>query len=222
LDLNGETLLSRLINRVKLSNYPIYILTSDDRSDDVIERVASNLGVKGVFRGSLNNVRDRFFQAAKFFNINYIVRVTADNPLTEPVFISEAFQNLESGANYTRVYLDRCPEGTNVEGFTFSELEKSVKLDIGNKDLYDQEHVTPRIIERNIGLKNFLEFESRLKLPLNVKDYSFTVDNIEDYLKILQIYSFLDSKLFESSNLLDQIMESIDSGKIQIAVGRNH
>ena len=80
-DIGGRPALKIMIDNLKNIGYSdlIYILTSTEKQDNVVEDFATMEGVK-CFRGSENDVLDRFFQAAKKNKINDIVRLTGDCP----------------------------------------------------------------------------------------------------------------------------------------------
>ena len=173
LNLAGESVLARVIQRAKLSDLPVYVATSVSDHDDVIVMEALKNNVDGVFRGQLNNVRERFVEAANQFKLQRIARITADNPFTESSFIQMGFDQLNDGATYARCNPNFCPEGTNVEVFMLKDLTLSLSLDLKNRDLYDIEHVTPRIRERAIQTGGFVEFDPLSKSCKKIADYSF-------------------------------------------------
>ena len=76
----GEiNVIEHIIQRAKFYNIEPIICTSVDQSDDIIELISKNQGVK-CFRGSLNNKLKRWFDCAKFFNLEYFHTVDADDP----------------------------------------------------------------------------------------------------------------------------------------------
>ena len=64
-----------LIKRVKQANDDIIIAASSDSSDDIIEKITINNGVK-IYRGSLENVLDRYYKACQTYKTKVIVRIT--------------------------------------------------------------------------------------------------------------------------------------------------
>ena len=90
------------------------------------------------FVGSENDVLDRFYQCAKEFGGDVIVRVTADCPFIDPDIIDEA---LEYYHRTDHEYVCFAPiDGLDTEVFSFELLEEAWKK---AKDPYDREHVTP-------------------------------------------------------------------------------
>ena len=172
------------LTRAVLSGYPVYLLTSDEKSDDIIETEARNCSVHGIIRGSLNNVMQRFISLSNKTDADYIVRVTADNPLTEFRFIDE-LSNLVIKEDYFYATMANtvCPEGTNLEIFSTKALKDSYKI---NQSAENLEHVTYHLkkisnkeqflIKNNLGYKNH-EFTK----------VSFTIDKLEDYIKVSKL-----------------------------------
>ena len=79
--INDKPLLSFVIDRLKktkLSN-EIFVLTSKQKSDDVIEYYCKKNNIK-FFRGSLDNVLSRFVLFGKAYNAFGVVRICADSP----------------------------------------------------------------------------------------------------------------------------------------------
>lgn len=89
----GEPMLARQVERVKRSRLidRLVIATSDDSTDDALAALGARLGVD-VYRGSLDDVLDRFYQAAKPYAPRWIVRLTGDCPLADPQVIDDAIR----------------------------------------------------------------------------------------------------------------------------------
>ena len=78
----GNSILKLLIDRYLLipeNDVPMVIATTNKSQDDVIEDIAKQNSIK-CFRGSENNVLQRFIDTADFFNFSTIIRVCGDNP----------------------------------------------------------------------------------------------------------------------------------------------
>jgi spore coat polysaccharide biosynthesis protein SpsF len=80
----GKPMLLHQIERLQHSKMidKLVVATSVDGSDDAIEEMCKNNGVE-IFRGSLDNVLGRFYQCAKQYNPDYVVRLTGDCPLAD-------------------------------------------------------------------------------------------------------------------------------------------
>ena len=64
------------------------IATTFLEEDDVIEKFCVERGIN-VFRGEPKNVLDRYYNCAKEFSIQNIVRITSDCPLIDPKIVLE-------------------------------------------------------------------------------------------------------------------------------------
>jgi len=83
LEIADTTIIGMCIQRARISGYPVFLLTSNHNEDDLIAESALRHGASGIIRGSLDNVLSRYVTLAEMTSYDYIVRVTADNPLTE-------------------------------------------------------------------------------------------------------------------------------------------
>ena len=139
----GRPVLSLLIERVKRAKTvdEIVVATTTKSEDDRIAVLAEKQGVK-VFRGSENDVLGRLLAAAKKYHGDILVRLTGDNPLTDPVYIDKGLKLFLTG-NYDYVSNDNVeltmPRGMDVEVFSVKSLEKISRI---TKNPDDREHVT--------------------------------------------------------------------------------
>lgn len=209
LDFHGKTILERVIQRCNLTGLPTFLLTSTTRDDDALVDVAKRSRLEGIFRGDLNDVRSRFIEASNYFGISEIARVTSDNPLTEPIFIVENFNGLND-RDYCRINNDCCPVGLNSETFRTSLLQDSVKL--LPLDKYNQEHVTPWMIEYQRNLKISPDLQSNLFSEFhNLSDYKFTIDTLSDYKRVRNYCHGLLENDFNSQNLMGIVLKNSQS-----------
>src|SRR5271163_2931910 len=97
-DLCGRPMLWHVVNRVsKARNLDkVVIATSDGRVDDPIAQFCEREGI-GCFRGSEQDVLDRFYGAAKANAADVVVRITADCPLIDPSVIDKVIARFERG-----------------------------------------------------------------------------------------------------------------------------
>src|SRR4051812_9104492 len=81
----GKSLLARMIERLGMIQHQaeIVIATTESPEDDVIVKEAEALNIP-YYRGSLVNLIDRHYQAAKLFNADVVVKIPADCPLIDP------------------------------------------------------------------------------------------------------------------------------------------
>ena len=127
---------------------------------------------------------NRYYLAAKKYNINVIVRLTADCPLIDPEIIDMCIKKFLSGssdfvANTSPPFRKSFPDGVDVEVFSFETI-KTVNLECKSKS--DLEHVTPYIWRKKNRFNLF-----RFELKKNLSKYRFTLDYKEDFLLIKEI-----------------------------------
>ena len=179
--IKGKTLLEIHIERILQSKLitKLKVATTEEPDASKIEDVCTKLGVE-TYKGSVDNVLERFYYTAKPENSDWIVRLTSDCPLIDPVQIDKVIsfaqnRNLDYASNTLNPTL---PDGMDVEVFKFSALEKAYQEASLNSE---KEHVTP-YIWKNSTYKGGKLFES--DNLTNDKDYSserLTVDNPEDF-----------------------------------------
>jgi len=191
LPFNGtKTILNHIIDRISLCNEikKIIIATTTNVEDDIIEKISVADGVD-IFRGSENNVLERFYLAAKKFNIDIIVRLTADNPFIDPSFVTDVlYKHINMKADYTGS--DGLPLGMNIEVISFGALEKAF---FDAKKPYELEHVTPYIYKRIDAFKiQTVNFDVS---PI-LSDLRFTIDYPSDY----AFSSLIFDKIYEINN----------------------
>ena len=163
--------INQLKSALKLDK--IIVATTQLSEDDKIEEFSIKNGIE-CFRGETNNVLDRFYKCAKKYELDTIVRITADCPLIDPEIVDLAIQIFNSDKydyvhnQYPRTF----PDGLDVEVFTFNALEKAWKNSVLPSE---KEHVTPYITNYNE--------EFKIKSMINEKNLSFhrwTLDYKED------------------------------------------
>ena len=177
-----KTLLEILIKRLKKSKKikDIVVATSKDTSNEVIKKLCNKLEVI-CYQGSEKDVIDRYYQVAKLYKSQNIIRITADCPLIYPKIIDSLINNFfQKRVDYaTNTMPPTFPDGMDVEIFSINSLKQAWKS--SRKNIRLREHVTTYIREN----KNFKKFNLKYK-----KDYSFlriTIDYPEDLIVIKNI-----------------------------------
>ncbi len=151
----------------------IVVATTDSDEDNEIIKITSQLGITN-FRGSTNDVLDRYYQCAKFFNLDPIVRITADNPLIDPELVDCVIKEFKNGEyDYATNFIPRTfPYGTEAEIFSFNALELAWKE---SKKLSEREHVTPYFYN------NLNKFKiKKISYSKNFSHLRWTVDRESD------------------------------------------
>lgn len=187
-DIAGQPMLVRVVERAKRAETldEVAIATTTDPADDPIEELCRQHGYP-VFRGSMFDVLDRFYQAARQFQADTVVRLTADCPVIDPQVIDRTVNAFrEAGADFganrlpppwKRTY----PIGLDTEVCTFAALERAWKE---AKLPYEREHVMPY----------FYDQEGRFKIVVVDHDpdygaYRWTVDTPEDLALLREIFA---------------------------------
>jgi len=170
-----NTVLDFVINQLSSSNLldEIIIATTNLESDNVIENFVKNMDVN-IFRGKSNDILDRYFQCAKHFSIDIIVRITGDNPLIDPTIIDDLIQKftLNSYDYLSNAHVRTFPYGTEVEIFSFKSLEQAWKNAILPSE---REHVTPYFYNNPDQFKIF-----NVENSTNISNLRWTIDRKND------------------------------------------
>ncbi|MGE5370806.1 MAG: cytidylyltransferase domain-containing protein [Solirubrobacterales bacterium] len=188
LDLCGRPVIYHVIDRVLQSRHinRIVIATTVEPGDDVIVKTIDGYHPNvSVFRGSQDDVLDRYYQAASQSNADLVVRITSDCPLIDPVITDSVIDAYSRGAySYVSNIGERSfPRGLDTEVFSFAALETAWR-DARLPD--EREHVTPFI--RNHP-ERFPAFN--LASPIDCSRYRWTLDTSDDWAFIKAIYQRL-------------------------------
>ena len=129
MDLAGKPLVGRVLERVQRCNNidDIVLAIPNTIENDPLEELAKGYEVN-LYRGSEDDLVDRYYQAAKTFNATIVGRLPADNPIPEPYEIDRIIEhhiqsNYAFSSNLSVVYGNGYPDGIGVEAFSFSSLE---------------------------------------------------------------------------------------------------
>ena len=189
-----DYVIKQLLSSKKIQK--IIVATTDLVEDNVI---CNHLRSQKIdfFRGSSEDVLDRYYECAKQYQVDVIVRITADNPLIDPNIVDLTINKYENQKcdlatnTITRTF----PYGTEVEVFSLKALEKAWKF---AKKPSEREHVTPfiRDPENGFGLINIE----------NDHDLSFlryTVDRHEDLELVKEITKNISNRPILMQDIVD-------------------
>lgn len=207
LEANGITILHHMIKRVKLSKLvdEIVIITTSQVKDDRIIEFCNDHNIL-TFRGSENDVLDRYKKANDEFKASTIVRLTSDCPLIDPEVIDNCIKIFQENdfdyvSNTTPPDQRNYPDGSDVEVFSNEVLQKAWKEESSKSR---REHVTFQFYEEINSYKHFL-----LKNTLDWKKYRLTLDFPEDYELILLIIKHFNMPANQPS--LAEIISFLDN-----------
>lgn len=199
-----EPMIIHQLRRLKRCKHldDIIVATSSKETDDHLSQICTEAGYR-VYRGSLDDVLDRFVQAIKNQTCDHVVRLTADCPLTDPSIIDAIIKkHLKSNSDYTSNILPPTfPDGLDAEIFKVSALLNAWENAILPSH---REHVTPYIYG-NPTIFSLDNYE-------NNKDLSkmrWTVDEVEDFNFVTEVYEHLYK--FKPDFAMNDILSLLDN-----------
>ena len=170
----GTSLIQTLIQRLRLAKSIdlIVLATSTEPVNDPLESLVSGMGIP-VYRGSETDVLDRYYQTAKIYQAQTVIRITGDCPLIDPVLIDQVVTEFKNQkVDYLATASDCFPDGLDTEVFTFSALDEAQQK---ATSAHDREHVTPY-------LKSDPHFKKgEYREGGNHSNHRWTVDEPEDF-----------------------------------------
>jgi len=195
---NENTMLDCVINQLKTSKQikNLVIATTEQKEDDVIVELAKRREIK-YFRGDKEDVLDRYYQCAKKFSLETIVRMTSDSPFLDPLIVDKTVNKFqEDDFDFVSNNLIRTfPIGIDTEIFSFKTLEQAWKE---AKLPSEREHVTP-FIKKNKEVFKIYNLENNQKIPI----YRLTIDRNED----LEFLRAIASNITKQPILMEDIYE---------------
>jgi len=204
--ISGKNILEHVIHRCKLARKldEVCVATSSKDSDDIIFNFCQSNNIP-VFRGSENDVLSRMQQTAEFFQINTIVRITADNPLVDPEVIDFMIEkHFNNKAHLTSGYHCKLfPNGTVI-----SVIDLSV-LTYLKKNIFD-----PDVREHVITDIDKLKEKFRIHIPkVPAKwcryDLRYCLDTVSDFELLDKIISHFSESGIEPTT--EDIIQYLDT-----------
>lgn len=217
LKIMNKPMIQHQINRLKKSKLvdEIVIATSTDKSDDLLARLCKKLNLP-IFRGSLNNVLDRFYHTANHYKADIVVRLTGDCPLIDPEIIDMAIQKhlLEENDYTSNIIIETYPDGLDVEVISISAIKEAWK---NSKLKSEKEHVTTYIRKKSKYKKSNLSSEE------DMSHYRWTVDEPADFEFVTKVYESLgkNEKHFSTSEIYDLLEKEPRLQDINCNIQRN-
>jgi len=181
-----EILLKRLSRSQQINQ--IVVATSDDPRN---QSLADHIIKEGFscYRGSENDVLDRYLGAARDAEADVIVRITGDCPLIDPALVDEVIQHLlTQNLDYvSNTSPPTYPDGLDTEVFTMEALERAAAQ---TNRPYDREHVTPYLRESRKFTTSAIQYSQDLS------GLRWTVDEAEDFKVISQVFKYFAPDIF--------------------------
>lgn len=202
LDLAGKPLLSRVIESVadaqKLD--AIVVACPDKPEDDIISHLSHSLGI-AVFRGSSDDVYARYIKIANMYRPVNIVRITADNPLTDSIYIDLLIDRFKA-EKFSYAHFIDLPYGSAVEIFSSEMLSWVAK---NHNDDLTREHVTYHM-KHHFKATTLKAFEPNVDLSI----HRVTIDTLQDYRNQYFFHCFCEDNHKKPS--IDSYLEYINRG----------
>ena len=219
-DISGKPMAQRVIERVKATSTvdTVVLATTEDEEDTPLSELGDALGIE-VFRGSRDDVLDRYYRAALAFRGDVIVRVTADCPLMDPSIIDRTVGVYLDG-DYDHVStaypVATFPDGLDVWVFSFAALEKAwTEASLPS----DREHVTTYMWNNPDRFRL-----CNISNPEDLSTMRWTVDDRRDLEFVRQVYSHLDDgtgQIFGMGEVLALIERHSDLSRINLGISRD-
>lgn len=181
--INKKPMIEQLVDRLKEAQLPDFIIlcTSTNPQDEILVDYAQKFSIRW-FKGEENDVLKRLFDAAMANSVDFIVSTTADNPLTDPIYIDKIIEKYrETGADFITV--PDLPLGC----FSYGLKVEAIKTVLAQKKEEDTEIWGMYFKDSEKFKKEIIEVEDELRKPR----YRFTVDTPEDLELIRKIYKEL-------------------------------
>ncbi|MFQ5431667.1 MAG: cytidylyltransferase domain-containing protein, partial [Nitrospinota bacterium] len=196
----GKTLLEYHLERIKLvpTVDEVVVATTVNDTDNPIVELCEQTNT-AYYRGSEPDVLSRYYDAAKHFNADVVMRVTSDCPLIDPAEVEKVLQlymNNFDRYDYVSNFVNErtYPRGMEAEIFPFRLLEEASR---GALEPRDREHVTTFIYERperfRLGGISYGSDESRYRLTVDTEaDFELVGKIIENLYPAKKIFSMRD------------------------------
>ncbi len=162
----------------------IVVATGMNAKNDAVVELCRKINVR-CFRGSEEDLLDRFYKAVGKYGPEHIVRLTGDCPLCDPFLIDAlvAFY-FEEDCDYASNFYDpRLPHGLDAEIFSSSALTKAWKEACLP---YHREHVTTYFYLSQVNFRI-----ASYRHSVDLSDFRWTVDYPEDLKFVRTIYHAL-------------------------------
>ena len=217
LPLAGREVLAHVLERLAFCHTldVVVVATSSDASDDVLAQWCCARGVP-VFRGSLQDVLDRYYHCAVENQANAVVRITADCPALDPTLVDEVVGGFHAGG-YDLFYLGgEFPDGLDCQVFSLSALERAWREAALASE---REHVGPYIVNH----PEFFHLGS-LERFKGLAHHRWTLDEPRDLAFLESVFQLLqrsDGKHFLTQDLLDLLAREPGLLRANASIVRN-
>lgn len=216
MDIAGRPMLAHVVGRAQRAERldEVVVATTERPEDNAICAWGDRAGVR-VFRGSEQDVLDRYHATARATNAELIVRVTADCPLLDPGVIDAVVAAYRPGDHdyVSNVEPPTYPDGLDTEVFPFAVLDRAWReATLGS----EREHVTPYVRKRPREFR-----QHNVVSPRDLSDLRWTVDEPRDLAFVRGIFARLPEGRLDHAAVLDLLAREPDLALINAGIQRN-
>lgn len=219
-EIAGKPMLAWVVERARKAHTvsEVVIATTVEPSDDPIVSFCAQMGY-ACTRGSLEDVLDRYYQAARAYQADVVVRVTADCPLIDPAEIDHVVREYQrSGVDFAANRLPppfgrTYPIGLDTEVCSFAALECAWRE---AKEPYQREHVMPYLYEEPGRFKVL-----RVDHDPDYGDLRWTVDTPQDLELVRAIFERMAGRVdFGWLDVLELFQHEPELARLNAGVGQ--
>tara|TARA_B100000674_G_C37798110_1_gene895068 strand:+ start:365 stop:1069 length:705 start_codon:yes stop_codon:yes gene_type:complete len=185
--MNGKPLIGWIVERLSKLNEidKVVFAIPETKHDDVLEYYLTQCGAN-IFRGSEDDLVDRYYRASQIYGAHEIVRVCADNPFILASEIDRlAIKFRISGADYGYNHIPRnnlYPNGVGGEICTFETLERIHSASLSHTQ---KEHLFNYVWD-NESIFDIMTIDPLEKF-YHRPDIRLDIDTNQDYLRLLSL-----------------------------------
>lgn len=201
LEVLDREMIAWMIDRAKLCKGvdEIVIATSTNPQDDILEEIAIREGVK-IFRGSEADVVERLYEAAKAFDLDFFVNITADCPLFGYDYVDKTIEEYKK-TNADLITSMKLPHGLFVYGIKTEAFKKVIEM----KKISDTE-VWGALLYENQDIFNIVDMETPKELER--EHFRLTLDYPEDFDLFNTIYQKIGKETYKKNT--KEIIDFLD------------
>ena len=214
----GKPVLWHIVNRVQKAKHvnEVVIAATTSPEDEKLEKFAADCSL-GIYRGSVNDIVDRFLGAGKKFQADVVVRVWGDCPFVDPEIIDKMLSKFING-NYD--YANNAnpatyPPGMDIELYSMKSLERIQQETL---EPFYREYPFEHVYKRGDSFKTFYD-----KNDIDLSHINLTVDYIEDFRLATEIYKCLykDGEVFHLGQILNLMEKHPELKEMNSGLPRN-
>jgi len=186
---SGITVLQQVIRRLRKATKlnDVIIATTVEKEDAAIVKLSEKEHARW-FRGSVDDVLERYYLSAKDCDLDIVVRVTSDCPCIDPEIVDWVLEkHLAAKVDFTSTVLHRTfPRGLDIEVLSFDAIEKA---HFEATEAFEREHVCPYIYKSKPHM--FKICDVRASERFYGPDIRITLDTEEDYTLLCTVFDYL-------------------------------